>query len=108
MDVLSGFQVRAVAPLEEICQLLGLPGIIGVSGSDVWGHYNACQIYDIRNYCEANVLNTYLIYLRFQYIRGRLTKDSYGLEVDKVRLRLTEDGRPHLIRFLSKWSPANV
>jgi len=108
MDVLSGFQARATAPLDEISQLLGLPGKMGVSGSDVWRHYNAGNIDVIRNYCETDVLNTYLIYLRFQHIRGRLTNDSYTLEINRVRSSLAQDGRPHLKKFLSEWNPPYV
>jgi len=108
MDVLSGFQARATAPLDEISQLLGLPGKMGVSGSDVWRHYNAGQIDVIRNYCETDVLNTYLIYLRFQHIRGRLTNDSYTLEMNRVRSSLDQDGRPHLKKFLSEWDPPDA
>ena len=108
MDVLSGFQARATAPLDEISQLLGLPGKMGVSGSDVWRYYNAGNIDVIRNYCETDVLNTYLIYLRLQHIRGRLTNDSYTLEINRVRSSLAQDGRPHLKKFLSEWNPPNV
>ena len=104
MDVVSAFQPRAMAPLEEISQLLGLPGKMGLSGSDVQDYYSAGRIDDIRNYCETDVLNTYLIYLRFQYIRGRLTKNNYTLEIERVRSSLTEDGRPHLTKFLSEWN----
>ncbi len=104
MDVLSGFQARATAPLDEIAQLLGLPGKMGMSGADVWRQYNAGHIETIRNYCETDVLNTYLIYLRFQYIRGHLTPDSYELEIDRVRSTLVQDGRPHIADFLSEWS----
>ena len=108
MDVLSGFQARGAASLEEISQLLGLPGKLGVSGSDVWALYNAGQIEDIRNYCETDVLNTYLIFLRFQYIRGRLNKDRYSLEIEKVKSSLADDSRPHLMEFLSEWKQPNI
>ncbi len=108
MDVLSGFQARGTAPLDEISQLLGLPGKMGVSGADVWRHYSTGQIDEIRNYCETDVLNTYLIYLRFQYIRGRMTDDRYALEMNRVRSSLAQDGRPHLKKFLSEWTSPNV
>ena len=75
-----------------------------MSGADVWRQYNAGHIETIRNYCETDVLNTYLIYLRFQYIRGHLTPDSYELEIDRVRSTLVQDGRPHIADFLSEWS----
>ena len=36
MDVLSGYQPRATAPLHDIANLLGFPGKLGMSGKDVW------------------------------------------------------------------------
>ena len=36
MDVLAGFQNRAWAPLDEIAQLCGLPGKLGMDGSQVY------------------------------------------------------------------------
>src|SRR5699024_9779140 len=36
MDMLSGYQARAAAPLDEIAVLLGLPGKMGMSGTKVW------------------------------------------------------------------------
>ena len=35
MDVLAGYQNRAWAPLDEIAQLCGLPGKLGMDGSQV-------------------------------------------------------------------------
>ena len=65
MDILSGFQGRGRASLQDIATLLGFPGKFGMHGSEVWGAYLAGRlIAAIRNYCETDVLNTYLIYLR--------------------------------------------
>ena len=36
MDVLSLYQPRASAPLDEMAQLLGFPGKLGMDGSQVW------------------------------------------------------------------------
>src|SRR3990167_8095989 len=36
MDLLSGYQARANAPLDEIATLLGFPGKMGMDGSKVW------------------------------------------------------------------------
>jgi hypothetical protein len=41
MDLLSLYQGRAVAPLDEIAQLLGLPGKLGMDGSQVWDAFQA-------------------------------------------------------------------
>ena len=41
MDLLALYQGRAVAPLDEIAQLLGFPGKLGMDGSQVWEAYQA-------------------------------------------------------------------
>jgi len=103
MDVLSGYEYRAVAPLHEITTLLGFPGKLGMSGADVWTRYLAGEIRQIRDYCETDVLNTYLVYLRFQLLRGRLTEKSHAAECRRVADMLEADGRPHLREFLEAW-----
>ena len=85
MDVLAGYQFRAAAPLNEIAQLLGLPGKLGMDGSQVWSAYEAGEMAAIRNYCDTDVLNTYLVYLRFQLMRGQLTSRGFADECDRVR-----------------------
>jgi predicted PolB exonuclease-like 3'-5' exonuclease len=103
MDVLSGYQPRAVARLDEIATLLGLPGKMGMSGEKVWESYQAGNIVGIRNYCETDVLNTYLVYLRFELIRGHLTEADYARECRRVREELAIGDKPHLHEFLQAW-----
>ena len=104
MDVLAGYQARANAPLDQIATLLGFPGKMGMSGAHVWDAYQAEDIEGIRNYCETDVLNTYLVYLRFELMRGRLTATAYDEECARVREALTRENKPHLNAFLSRWS----
>jgi len=103
MDVLAAYQPRANAPLDEIATLLGLPGKMGMSGAKVWEAYQAGEIEAIRNYCETDVLNTYLIYLRFELIRGHLDPARYEAECERVRESLAREGKPHLDAFLQAW-----
>jgi len=104
MDVLSAYQPRARAPLDEISMMLGLPGKLGMSGSKVWDCYLAGEIGRIRDYCETDVLNTYLVYLRFERMRGKLNQVEYEAECQLVRDSLAADGRPHLLEFLTAWA----
>lgn len=104
MDVLSGYQSRAVARLDEIATLLGFPGKMGMSGAAVWDRFQEGDIQGIRDYCETDVLNTYLVYLRFELMRGRLSDEAYAVECDRVREALDADGRPHLQEFLAHWA----
>lgn len=105
MDVLSGFQPRGAAPLDEIAQMLGLPGKLGMHGSLVWDAWLAGQIGRIRDYCETDALNTYLIYVRFEYLRGNLDASGYRKECRQIREYLEHSGQPHLEQFLAAWAP---
>ncbi|HEX9625594.1 MAG TPA: 3'-5' exonuclease [Acidiferrobacterales bacterium] len=103
MDVLAGYQPRACAPLDEIAQMLGLPGKLGMHGSQVWEQYQAGNLQAIRDYCETDVLNTYLIWLRFELIRGHLEPAGYDGEIARVRDLLNSENRAHLQAFLKAW-----
>lgn len=103
MDVLSGYQSRAAAPLDEVAVMLGLPGKLGMNGAAVWEHYLAGDLAGIRNYCETDALNTFLIYLRFEMMRGRLTRERYEEECSLLREHLTRGAYPHFSEFLRAW-----
>lgn len=103
MDTLSGFQARATAPLDKIAVMLGLPGKLGESGEKVWSYFNAGRIDRIRNYCETDVLNTYLIYLRYQLIRGRLSEIDYLAECNVLRDLLISENKTHFNEFVHAW-----
>lgn len=103
MDILSGYQSRAVAPLDEIALLLGLPGKMGLSGALVWDYYQRGEIEQIRNYCETDVLNTYLVYLRFELMRGKLDKQRYTYECNFLIQYLQNQNKLHLKTFLQTW-----
>jgi 3'-5' exonuclease len=106
MDVLSGFQSRARASLAEVAALLGFPGKLGFSGAQVWPAYLAGELEAIRRYCETDVLNTYLIYLRFQYMRGGIDAASLDAEFERLRALLRASSEPHHAEFLRVWAAA--
>jgi len=81
-----------------------LPGKMGMSGAKVWDAYLDGDIAGIRNYCETDVLNTYLLYLRFELIRGHLGPGEYERECTLVREVLTQENKPHLNEFLAAWA----
>ncbi len=103
MYLLALYQPRANAPLDQIAQLVGLPGKLGMDGSKVWDAFQNGEIDGIRNYCETDVANTYLVYLRFQLMRGALTRVAYQSECDLVRATLSKSDAPHWQEFLALW-----
>jgi len=103
MDVLASYQPRANTPLDDIARMLGLPGKLGMDGSQVWDAYQAGKLGEIRDYCETDVVNTYLVYLRFELMRGNLDQTGYEQEVQRVREALHSETRPHWRAFLDAW-----
>ena len=106
MDVLAGFQIGGRASLSQVSTLLGFPGKLGMSGEQVWDCYLAGELGAIRNYCETDVLNTYLIYLRFQLMRGSLDEARLTTELGRVEESLEQSASPHLREFLEAWRSA--
>ena len=103
MDVLSGFQGRGRVSLQNAAYLLGLPGKLGFSGDQVWDAWLAGNLVGIRQYCETDVLNTYLIHMRFEMMRGRITKERYAEELERVKTLLRAGKEPHFAEFLRAW-----
>lgn len=109
MDVLNLYQARGQAPMDEIAQLLGFPGKQVLHGSAVAEAYLAGRLTEIRQYCEMDVLNTYLIYLRFEEMRGQLSAQQYDFECQRVRQMLAakpSTTHPHFHNFLAQWPEA--
>lgn len=103
MDVLSGYGASGRASLDLVAQLIGLPGKLGIGGAAVWPSYQRGELGAIRDYCELDVLNTFLIYLRFQLMRGELDAATYKAELGIVEAKLEQSDRPHLTGYLEKW-----
>jgi hypothetical protein len=108
MDLLALYQPRANAPLDAMAKLCGLPGKLGMDGSAVHGAWLAGRIEDIRRYCETDVMNTYLLYCRYQLMRGGLTPAEHTQELALVRSTLAELNEPHWAQYLAAWPEAQA
>lgn len=104
MDLLAMYQPRASAPLDAMAKLCGFPGKLGMDGSQVYAAYAAGQLEDIRRYCETDVMNTYLLYCRFQKMRGGFTEGEYEREISAVRETLAGNDEPHWAQYLAAWA----
>lgn len=85
MDILAKFSSKANAPLDSLAKLCGFPGKMGMDGSQVWNAYSEGQLQSIRDYCETDVVNTYLMYCRYQLMRGGMSSDEYQEEIEFVK-----------------------
>jgi len=103
MDLLALYQPRANAPLDAMAKLCGLPGKLGMDGAQVYPAYLDGKLEDIRRYCETDVMNTYLLYCRFQKMRGGFTEAEHERELALVRETLTELGEAPWPEYLAAW-----
>jgi 3'-5' exonuclease len=103
MDLMALYNARANAPLDDLAKLCGFPGKLGMDGSKVWDAFKAGKLEEIRNYCETDVANTHLVYLRFQWMRGHLTQAAYEAEIQLVRDTISSYSGPHWQAFMAAW-----
>ena len=104
MDVLAMYQPRASAPLDQMAKLCGFPGKLGMDGSKVLETFQNGDIVSIRNYCETDVMNTWLVYLRFQKMRGTLSEAAYQSEIALARATVEAHPAAHWREFLAAWA----
>lgn len=106
MEALSDFGAAQRIGLEDACRLIGLPGKGAFGhGSEVAGMVAAGDLASVRDYCETDCLNLYLVYLRWALLTGRTDADGHNRAVDALVALLAAEraSRPHLGRFLDLW-----
>ena len=103
MDLLAMYQSRANAPLDAMAKLCGFPGKLGMDGSQVYGAYLDGRRDEIRRYCETDAMNTYLLWCRFEKMRGHLDEAGYRREIGIARDAVAAIGEPHWLEYLSAW-----
>ena len=105
MDLLALYQPRASVPLDDMAKLCGFPGKLGMDGSKVWDAYHAGRLKDIRDYCETDAANTYLMYMRFRMMSGALDADEYEVEIKRIKhyLAVQAEEKQHWAEFVAAW-----
>jgi len=103
MDLLAMYQSRANAPLDAMAKLCGFPGKLGMDGSQVYGAYLDGRRDEIRRYCETDAMNTYLLWCRFEKMRGHLDQAGYRREIGIARDAVAAIGEPHWAEYLAAW-----
>ena len=103
MDLLAKYTPRANAPLDDLAKLCGFPGKLGMDGSQVWRAWSEGKADEVRAYCETDVVNTWLVYCRFRFMRGELDREAYDAEVQLVRDTLQASQAPHWVEYMAAW-----
>ena len=109
-DLLTWGGAAVAAPLDLYAKLVGLPGKEGVAGKDVQTLYSAGALGEIAAYCMTDVVQTWLLFLRWRLLEGALTPDGYDESIASARTalpalfakRLPPDQRVILEAFLGR------
>lgn len=106
METLSDFGASARCKMNEICSVTGIPGKIGVDGSKVTELFDKKKVKEIRDYCETDVLNTYLLYLVYQQHNGTISTKNFE-DANKDVINYLEEHKSkekaHFEEFLEEW-----
>lgn len=92
-DWLADHGATRSGSLDAVARLIGLPGKVGVDGSQVEGLYRAGQLAAIQKYCLADVAQTALLFLRFRLLQGMLPAAEYQAATRGLLDALAADGR---------------
>ena len=97
--------------LNVLAKLIGLPGKYTIAGEDVEYLFRQGRLKEINQYCMTDVLQTYLLFLRVELLRGKLDAGGYGEAVAAARETLTQrasgaGSENFLLEFLQRWKSA--
>ena len=93
--VLSNGNISLISVLDRVSKHLGLPGKAFHSGKVVWDLYVDNKMHEITQYCEADVLNTYLIYIHHQSTIGEISKNQLREKKETLKSFLSSSEHDH-------------
>ena len=110
-DFLSNYGAVRRNSINLFAKLIGLPGKYTIAGEDVEYLFRQGRLKEINQYCMTDVLQTYLLFLRVELLRGRMDKPAYEAAVAAAREDLAQraaNAGPEnfLTDFLQRWRPA--
>lgn len=91
--------------LSLAASLVGKPGKLDVAGHMVQEMWDAGRTQEIHDYCRADVLDTYFIYLRSRVVAGviSLTEEQTIIDETRTWLEARAENSPALQKYLAAW-----
>ncbi len=95
--------------LDVLARLSGLPGKYSIAGEDVEYLFRQRRLKEINQYCMTDALQTYLLFLRIELLRGKLDPSGYSAAIAAAREDLTQRaanaGADNFLHdFLNRWT----
>lgn len=107
-DFLSNFGANRRSSLDVFAKLIGLPGKYMIAGGDVEYLFRQGRQKEINQYCMTDVLQTYLLFLRVELLRGKIDEAEYKTILSAAREDLMQrassaGSENFLLDFLHRW-----
>lgn len=110
MDRFSQYGASRREAMDVVASLYGLPGKTDVDGSMVGDLVSNEDWQTLSIYCESDVMNTWLIYLRWLRLTGQLSSpdfDAWQQQSHDYLIKYTQaDGSARHHEFIADWSSA--
>ncbi len=104
IEAFSDFGTSARVKMKELCAIFNLPGKIDVDGSAVYGLHKAGKTHEIRDYCELDVINTYLLYLIYSHHGGITSLDNHEKSKESLIEFIQSHPKDNFSKFINSWS----
>jgi predicted PolB exonuclease-like 3'-5' exonuclease len=108
-DFLSNYgAAQRRGSLDVLSRLVGLPGKYMIGGEDVEYLVRQGRQKEINQYCMTDALQTYLLFLRVELLRGKLDTAGYQAAIAATRENLSQRAASagpdnFLTEFLNRW-----
>lgn len=109
LDMFSNFGASARVKISEVASLLNIPSKLGsVNGSDVFPMFKEGKLEEICNYCEHDVITTFIMYIRFMQHAGKVSGEGYNIIIDNLLTLLKSPEAPsHHVIFVEEFLKRN-
>ena len=108
VDLRESVSMRGRGPsLHELATVCGIPGKLGVDGTQVIDLWRGGDVKTIVQYNETDAVTTYLLWLRAALLAGLLSIQGHADEQMKLEQLLADRARDprngHLVQYLEEW-----
>ncbi|GIW78821.1 MAG: hypothetical protein KatS3mg105_0628 [Gemmatales bacterium] len=106
MDWLTNYGAfRLSGGLNLLSKILGKPGKMSIAGDQVYSLYQAGKLQEINDYCMADTLDTYFVFLRTRVLTGEISLARETELVQEARAWISEKARnvAALASYLANW-----
>jgi len=102
-DVASEHGAGRFPSLGDMASAIGLPGKMGMDGSDVRDVWTAGEIEKVHAYCLMDVVQTGFVLMRWKLVTGKLDLEGYREAASLLREAVSGDSRFGELASAARW-----